>query len=393
MRQLAGLLRELHCPVRALGSGDCGAALREPGAGLRLLREPGRPGAGPPGGGLAHRGGAWGPGGRGQGLEAGERAWGGRGRNSAGELRALRWVGLEARAGWARCSQVDGVQSPGRSLGLEVGGAHSGGEPRVPGGREWQAGGFEASGREWQPPSVASLPFPTFRLSLLRAPGRPPPPPAAQAGSRPCAARWGRGRGRSRHGPGTGPYSSSPGAAQTHAGDPCQPAAAGVARQGRQPESPRSRATPPSCRGTALSAKAALGGVPQSSQFSRAVTSLLDLGPEVGGGVHPSSARSASDSSSSPRQISELLPSLPPESLQPLLGSPLDAPRWVRERMAVCEHCPHPEMGARGTLVRPRSFSPGGVGVPVPKPASSVLLPPPAPAPASGPHYLCFPLE
>uniref|UniRef100_A0A5F5PSQ1 Family with sequence similarity 98 member C n=1 Tax=Equus caballus TaxID=9796 RepID=A0A5F5PSQ1_HORSE len=38
VRQLAGLLRELHCPVRALGSGDCGAALREPGAGLRLLR-------------------------------------------------------------------------------------------------------------------------------------------------------------------------------------------------------------------------------------------------------------------------------------------------------------------------------------------------------------------
>ncbi|XP_058385235.1 protein FAM98C isoform X1 [Diceros bicornis minor] len=38
LRQLAGLLRELHCPARALGGGDCGAALREPGAGLRLLR-------------------------------------------------------------------------------------------------------------------------------------------------------------------------------------------------------------------------------------------------------------------------------------------------------------------------------------------------------------------
>lgn len=33
------LMRELHCPDRALCGGDCAAALREPGACLRLLRE------------------------------------------------------------------------------------------------------------------------------------------------------------------------------------------------------------------------------------------------------------------------------------------------------------------------------------------------------------------
>uniref|UniRef100_A0A8C9A7T8 Family with sequence similarity 98 member C n=1 Tax=Prolemur simus TaxID=1328070 RepID=A0A8C9A7T8_PROSS len=38
LRQMAGLLRELHCPDRALCGGDCAAALREPDAGLRLLR-------------------------------------------------------------------------------------------------------------------------------------------------------------------------------------------------------------------------------------------------------------------------------------------------------------------------------------------------------------------
>ncbi|XP_011370581.1 protein FAM98C isoform X7 [Pteropus vampyrus] len=38
LRQLPGLLRGLHCPDRALCSGDCAAALREPGACLRLLR-------------------------------------------------------------------------------------------------------------------------------------------------------------------------------------------------------------------------------------------------------------------------------------------------------------------------------------------------------------------
>lgn len=32
-------MRELHCPDRALCGGDCAAALREPGACLRLLRE------------------------------------------------------------------------------------------------------------------------------------------------------------------------------------------------------------------------------------------------------------------------------------------------------------------------------------------------------------------
>lgn len=41
LRQLARLLEELHCPDRALGDPDCATALREPGACLRLLREPG----------------------------------------------------------------------------------------------------------------------------------------------------------------------------------------------------------------------------------------------------------------------------------------------------------------------------------------------------------------
>ena len=47
LRQLAGLLRELHCPDRELGGGDCAASLREPDARLRLLRELG--GGGPAG--------------------------------------------------------------------------------------------------------------------------------------------------------------------------------------------------------------------------------------------------------------------------------------------------------------------------------------------------------
>uniref|UniRef100_A0A8C0E450 Family with sequence similarity 98 member C n=1 Tax=Balaenoptera musculus TaxID=9771 RepID=A0A8C0E450_BALMU len=38
LRQLAGLLRELHCPDRELCGGDCAASLRESGARLRLLR-------------------------------------------------------------------------------------------------------------------------------------------------------------------------------------------------------------------------------------------------------------------------------------------------------------------------------------------------------------------
>ncbi|GAB1291836.1 Family with sequence similarity 98, member C [Apodemus speciosus] len=37
LRQLAGLLRALHCPDRALCGGDCATVLREPGGGLRLL--------------------------------------------------------------------------------------------------------------------------------------------------------------------------------------------------------------------------------------------------------------------------------------------------------------------------------------------------------------------
>ncbi|KAM4825662.1 protein FAM98C [Thomomys bottae] len=37
LRQLAGLLRALHCPDRALGGDGLALALREPGAGLRLL--------------------------------------------------------------------------------------------------------------------------------------------------------------------------------------------------------------------------------------------------------------------------------------------------------------------------------------------------------------------
>ncbi|PNJ06787.1 FAM98C isoform 9, partial [Pongo abelii] len=38
LRQLGSLLRELHCPDRALCGGDGAAALRQPDAGLRLLR-------------------------------------------------------------------------------------------------------------------------------------------------------------------------------------------------------------------------------------------------------------------------------------------------------------------------------------------------------------------
>ncbi|XP_036201232.1 protein FAM98C isoform X1 [Myotis myotis] len=38
LRQLPRLLEELHCPDRALCGGDCASALREPGAGRRLLR-------------------------------------------------------------------------------------------------------------------------------------------------------------------------------------------------------------------------------------------------------------------------------------------------------------------------------------------------------------------
>ncbi|XP_032697670.1 protein FAM98C isoform X1 [Lontra canadensis] len=41
LRQLPGLLQELHCPDRALCGGEGAAALRDPSACLRLLREPG----------------------------------------------------------------------------------------------------------------------------------------------------------------------------------------------------------------------------------------------------------------------------------------------------------------------------------------------------------------
>lgn len=91
------------------------------------------------------------------------------------------------------------------------------------------------------------------------------------------------------------------------------------------------------CRGRVLSPKAVLAGVPQPRGcFSRAVTTILDseawvlraTGNWNPRRVHLVSARSTSTPFS--RQISELLPSLPPGFLQPLLSFPLDAPRWVR---------------------------------------------------------------
>lgn len=72
LRQLPRLLEELHCPDRALCGGDCATALRRPGAGPRLLREPGGPGRGsgrgfgPWAGGLGPR---FPPKGRGQDVE------------------------------------------------------------------------------------------------------------------------------------------------------------------------------------------------------------------------------------------------------------------------------------------------------------------------------------
>ncbi|XP_047568073.1 protein FAM98C isoform X2 [Lutra lutra] len=113
LRQLPGLLQELHCPDRALCGGEGAAALRDPGACLRLLREPGM-----------------------------------------------------------------------------------------------------------------------RKLSLLGAPGCPPPLSVSSAGSQPRTALWGGGRGGSWHGSGTGPYPPSSGAAQAEAWDRRQPAAVGVTRQG-----------------------------------------------------------------------------------------------------------------------------------------------------------------
>ncbi|XP_035869475.1 protein FAM98C isoform X3 [Phyllostomus discolor] len=136
LRQLAGLLKELHCPDRALCGGDCATALQKPGACLRLLRE-------------------------------------------------------------------------------------------LRGGRPWMR-----------------------KLSLHRAPGFPPPLLASPAGSQPSGApaQWGRNRGGSWHGSGTGPYSPSPGAAQTHAGNSRQQAAAGYPCQGLRAAAfpaPRVPAAPP----------------------------------------------------------------------------------------------------------------------------------------------------
>ncbi|XP_032697673.1 protein FAM98C isoform X4 [Lontra canadensis] len=113
LRQLPGLLQELHCPDRALCGGEGAAALRDPSACLRLLREPGM-----------------------------------------------------------------------------------------------------------------------RKLSLLGAPGCPPPLSVSPAGSQPRTALWGGGRGGSWHGSGTGPYPPSSGAAQAEAWDRRQPAAVGVTRQG-----------------------------------------------------------------------------------------------------------------------------------------------------------------
>ncbi|GAB5582087.1 protein FAM98C isoform X2 [Prionailurus iriomotensis] len=100
--------------------------------------------------------------------------------------------------------------------------------------------------------------------------------------------------------------------------------------------------------------------------FSRAVTTILDsdawvfrtMGNWNPRKVHLVSASSTSDSSFS-RQISELLPSLPPGFLQPLLSNPLDAPRWIS----------------------------------VPKAERSVLLSPLPSPQAPGPHNICIPLE
>ncbi|XP_035869474.1 protein FAM98C isoform X2 [Phyllostomus discolor] len=152
LRQLAGLLKELHCPDRALCGGDCATALQKPGACLRLLRE----------------------------LRGG-RPW----------MRK-----------WARLQPLE--QGKGRrTQHIEV-------EPA-----------FSRRG-------VVKM------LSLHRAPGFPPPLLASPAGSQPSGApaQWGRNRGGSWHGSGTGPYSPSPGAAQTHAGNSRQQAAAGYPCQG-----------------------------------------------------------------------------------------------------------------------------------------------------------------
>lgn len=89
-------------------------------------------------------------------------------------------------------------------------------------------------------------------------------------------------------------------------------------------------------------------------------------------------------------QISELLPSLPPESMQPLLSQLLDAPRWVRPGVAMCKHSDPerhpPDAGWTETLL-------GSTGDPVSKADRAVPLPPLPASPAPGPHHVCFPLE
>lgn len=203
---------------------------------------------------------------------------------------------------------------------------------------------------------IALLSFSTLRLSLYGGPGCPPPSPAlpARSQSSGTAARRGRGRRGSWHGPGTDSYSPSRRAAQTHSRDPRQPAAAGVACQGRERESSLCPGHPTFLEWGEASLQKRLGRSPAAILFSRAVTTILNpmaLGPQGRGELGSLEGRYsfhpvALDSFS--HQISELLPSLPPGSLQPLLSYPLDAPRWVRLCMAVCEQFSHPEMGVRG---------------------------------------------
>lgn len=120
VRQLAGLLRELNCPDRAFGGEDCETALREPGAGLRLLREPRVDGARPMR--------KWA---RLPGLGAGPRPGGGAERvPQAGGARD-RLGGAYLSSGW---DQVWAVHGAGPRLVSRVGGARFG---RGNGLRRW----------------------------------------------------------------------------------------------------------------------------------------------------------------------------------------------------------------------------------------------------------------
>uniref|UniRef100_A0A8C2PLR7 Family with sequence similarity 98 member C n=1 Tax=Capra hircus TaxID=9925 RepID=A0A8C2PLR7_CAPHI len=271
LRQLAGLLWDLQCPDRELCGGDCAASLREPDARLRLLRELGaRPACGSgrgyslEGGGLCtlrwsqdcpRLQGAWSlteefqPGG------GGWRALGRAKGSEVGGARILTEV-FEAQVDWITRSQTGWFRSEQGLNSAEGARSRSGWSLSwwwSQGSRWVELGGGKFRSRlncltpvgGWRPSLFALLFFPTFRLSLLRGPGRPPPPPALQTGSQPRAILWGGGRGGIWHGPGTDPYSPSPGAAQTHAGDPSLSAASGLACQGSQ--SPlHTVATPPS---------------------------------------------------------------------------------------------------------------------------------------------------